>query len=183
MFSSIFLTDLNTILITMIWCKSRDFQNGFEKFAVDFQEVQTIWKKNGQKQFKKKSLITFFVFREVGQLKGRTLIGGFAVFKLLVVLSITKLYTFDITSSDTCNFLVTGILIRKMLLFSSEKRIDLCFASPVKLLLLSTKFCFSVKGPGGLRNKLIYQLMEINNFYLDKYFHEKCFNKSKPFYS
>ena len=30
-------------------------------------------------QFKKKSLTTFFVYSEKGQLKGRTLIGGFAV--------------------------------------------------------------------------------------------------------
>ena len=42
---------------------------------------------------------------------------------------------------------------------------------------------FSVKQLGGLRYKLIYQLMEITNFYLDKHFHEKNFNKSKPFYS
>ena len=63
-------------------------------------------KQNGQKQFKNKSLANFFVFREEGQLKESTLIGGFAVFKLLVVLSITKLYMHDITFSDICKFLV-----------------------------------------------------------------------------
>ena len=72
-------------------------------------------KQNRQKLFKNKSLANFFVSREEGQLKERTLTGGFAVFKLLAILSITKLYMHDITFSDICKFLVTGILICKML--------------------------------------------------------------------
>ena len=47
-------------------------------------------KRNGQKQFKKKSLAIYFVSREEGQSKGRTLTGGFAIFKLFVVMSKTK---------------------------------------------------------------------------------------------
>ena len=47
-------------------------------------------KRNGQKQVEKKSLTTFFISREEGQLKGRTLKRKkFAIFKLLVVLSLT----------------------------------------------------------------------------------------------
>ena len=65
----------------------------------------------GQKQFKKKTLNTFFFSREEGQWKGMNLVGGFAVFKLFVVLSIIKLYMHAIVSSDICNFLMTGILI------------------------------------------------------------------------
>ena len=92
-----------------------------------------------KKEFKKKLLSTFFVYREKGQLKRRTLIGVFAVFKLLVVLSITKGYTHGIAFSDICNFLITGILICIFFFFFfllSEKHINLCFTSPVKLLLL-----------------------------------------------
>ena len=80
-----------------------------------------ICKKHKQSEVKwsklivKKSLTTFFDSREEVQLKGRTIIGGFAVFQLLVVHSVTKLSTCDITFSDFCNSLDTGILICKML--------------------------------------------------------------------
>lgn len=54
-------------------------------------------KPNGKKQVKKKLLTTFFFFsREERQLKGRAAIEGFPVLKLLVVLSMTNLYTHDI---------------------------------------------------------------------------------------
>ena len=67
---------------------------------------------------KRNHLLLFFISREQRQLKGRTLIGEFAVFKLLVALLRTKLYTHDIKFlHSTCIFLVTGILICKMLLF------------------------------------------------------------------
>ena len=63
-------------------------------------------------------LLLFFISREEGHLKGRNLKrNDFAVFKLLVVLSITKFYTHDIKFSDIYNFLVTGILICKMHFF------------------------------------------------------------------
>ena len=71
-------------------------------------------KENGQKQFEKKLL---FVYREKRQLKGRTFIGGFSVFKQLAVLSMTNLHTHGITFSDIFNFLVTRILICKILFF------------------------------------------------------------------
>lgn len=78
-------------------------------------------KRNGQKQFKKKSLTSVSISRKVGQIKGRALQGGFVVFKLLVVLSIIKLYTPDISFLDICKFLVTGILICEMLFFVKWK--------------------------------------------------------------
>ena len=59
-----------------------------------------------------------------------------------------------ITFLDIFNFLIMRILICKILFFSSEKRIDLCFTSPVILLLLSQKWFFSVKQSGRLHNKL-----------------------------
>ena len=102
------------------------------------------------------SILYFTVKKTNDRLGTRALTGGFAVFKLLVVLSITKLYTHDITFSDNCNFDLTGILICKMLFLSSEKRVVLCFTSPVKLLLLSLKWFFPVKQSRKLRNKLIY---------------------------
>ena len=64
-----------------------------------------------------KSLTTFSVSRG-RTVKERTIIGRFAVFNLLVILSITKL---DITFSDICNFLVTGIVICKMFFFVKWK--------------------------------------------------------------
>ena len=59
----------------------------------------------------KRNRLLLFVSREEGQLKGSTLIGEFAVFKLIVVLLITKLYMYDISFSDIFNFLITRILI------------------------------------------------------------------------
>ena len=71
---------------------------------------------------KRNHLLLFFISREQGQLKGRTLIGRFAVFKLLVALLRTKFYTHDIKFlHGICIFLVTGILICKMLLFAKWK--------------------------------------------------------------
>ena len=85
----------------------------------------------------------FFRFqRGEGQLKGRTVIGEFVVFELVVVLRITKLHTHYITFSGIWNFLLRWTLICKYYFLSSEKHIDLCFTSPVELLLLSLKFCF-----------------------------------------
>ena len=60
-------------------------------------------------KFKKKSFITF-VLKEEGHLRRRTLIGEFTVFKLLIFLSIIKLYTHGITFSDIYNFFITEIL-------------------------------------------------------------------------
>ena len=116
-------------------------------------------KRNGQKQFKKKLLISVSISRKVGQIKGRALTGGFVVFTLLVVLSIIKLYTPDISLLDICKFLVTGILICEMLFFVKWKSQDfcvLCFTSPVKLLRLSLEWFFSVKQSGKLPSKVIY---------------------------
>ena len=59
----------------------------------------------------KRNRLLLFVSREEGQLKGSTLSGGFAVFKLIVVLLITKLYMYDMSFSDILNFLITRILI------------------------------------------------------------------------
>ena len=64
------------------------------------------------KQVKTKSITTFWISKEEGKLKWKTLTVDFAVYKLIIVLSITKLHTHDITFPDICNFLVTGILIR-----------------------------------------------------------------------
>ena len=43
-----------------------------------------------RKEFEKKSLTNLFVSRQEGQLKGRTIIVGFSVWKLLVILSLTN---------------------------------------------------------------------------------------------
>lgn len=48
---------------------------------------------------------------------GKTLIEGFAVFKVFVALSVAKFDTHSKIFSDICNTLATGILICKMLLF------------------------------------------------------------------
>ena len=67
-------------------------------------------------------LLLFFISREQRQLKARTLIGEFTVFKLLVALLSTKFYTHDIKFlHGICTFLVTGILICKILLFAKWK--------------------------------------------------------------
>lgn len=84
--------------------------------AADLLQVKTILK-NDQKHFKKKSLNTFLISTEKGQVKGLSLIGKFFVFKQLVFLPLTKLYMHGITFSDNFNFLVTGILIFKALSF------------------------------------------------------------------
>ena len=81
------------------------------------------------------------ISREKGQLKGRTPIGGLAVFELLVILSITKLYTHGITVSDICSFLITRILICKMLFFVKWKKHRFVFYL-FKLLLLSLQWLF-----------------------------------------
>ena len=100
----------------MIWCKYRFWE--ISSWSVrDINNLK--WK--SQKQFKKKSLTTFFLYREEGQLKGRTIISGLALFKLLAVLAIPKLYTYNTIFLDICNFLVTGILICKMLFFVKWK--------------------------------------------------------------
>ena len=74
MFSSMFLMDPNTVLIMMIWCKSRDFSKKVWSWSV--RSIDNL-KRNGKKQFKKKMLTTFFVYGEKVQLKGMDLIGGF----------------------------------------------------------------------------------------------------------
>ena len=64
----------------------------------------------------------FFRFqRGEGQLKGRTVIGGFVVFELVVALRITKLHTHYITFSGIWNFLLRWTLICKILLFVKWK--------------------------------------------------------------
>ena len=70
---------------------------------------------------KRNYLLIFFCSREKGRLKWRNLSGGFASFKLIYVLSITKHYMADITFSDICNFPIKGILICKMLVLSKWK--------------------------------------------------------------
>ena len=44
---------------------------------------------------------------------------------------------YNVTISDTCSYLVTGILLFNTLFLPSEKRIDRCFTSPLKILPLS----------------------------------------------
>ena len=102
-----------------------------------FKNLQLICKKYKQSEtncskiiLKKISLNTFSVPREEGQSNEMTLNGGFSVFKLLVVLSITKFYTHGITFSDICNFLIARILTCEMLLFAKRQTscIDLCLS-------------------------------------------------------
>ena len=127
MFSSIFLTESNTILIMMTWCKSRGFKMVLKHLHLickNCKQSETKWSKI---KIKQKSPIS----REKGQLNWRTLTGGFAV---LSDLWIIKLYALDITFSDICNFLSTRSQICKMS----------CFSSPVKLLLISPKYFFFV---------------------------------------
>ena len=64
----------------------------FRSYVKHFEVINNL-KRNGQKQFKRNRLI-HFSFPEEGTIK-RCL--NFAVFKLLVVLSITKLYIHDVT--------------------------------------------------------------------------------------
>ena len=114
------LTDPNTILIMMIWCKSRGSKWFRKIWSLLLRTIGNL-KRNDQKQFKKKSLNPFSVSRQGWQLKWRTLIEKFALFKLHVSLSIITLYKHDITFSDICNFLVTGNLICKILFFVKYK--------------------------------------------------------------
>ena len=144
MFSSIFLTGPNKIQIkSSILCKCQGFKMVLKNLQFICRSINNL-KQNGQKQFKKKSLTTFFVSREEGLLRGRILIGGFAVFRLVVVLLITKFYTHDLTISDICNFLVLnsnstfsfGILICNFFLFK-VKNAWICV-----LTLLSSYYCY-----------------------------------------
>ena len=136
MFFSILLTDPNTIPNLIIWCK-------YSGFKIAQKKLQLIWKKYKESEEKWSKTIEneiayyFFVSRKQGQLKGRT-----------------SLYLSHFRYSDIFDFLVTVILICKVFFWSTEKRIDFCFISPVKPLLLSLK-CFFVKQSGRLRNKLI----------------------------
>ena len=67
-------------------------------------------------KFKKKSFITFFVLKEEGHLRRRTL----TVFKLLIFLSIIELYMHGITFSDIYNFFITEILAWNHAIFFSN---------------------------------------------------------------
>ena len=135
---------------------------------------------------KRNHLLLFFISREQRQLKGRTLIGEFAVFKLLVALLRTKLYTHDIKFlHSTCIFLVTGILICKMLLFVKWKSPSIRFVfylSYQTITIISEMFFFFLNQSRWLGRKLISQLMEVFSFYMEKHFRENSFNKSKLFY-
>ena len=83
-----------------------------------------------------KEIAYYFLRFQLGRSIKRPLIGGFSVFKLVV----TTLYTHDMIFSNICNFLVTGILICKMLIFVKWKTHGFVFYLPVKLLLLSLKW-------------------------------------------
>ena len=135
---------------------------------------------------KRNHLLLFFISREQGQLKGRTLIGGFAVFQLLVALLRTKLYTHGINFlHGICTFLVTGILICKMLLFVKWKSPSIRFVfylSYQTITIISEMFFFFLNQSRRLGRKLISQLMEVFSFYMEKHFRENSFNKSKLFY-
>ena len=76
----------------------------------------------------KRNLLLFFCFQ-----RGKTLIGGFAVFKVFLAFSVAKFDTHSKIFSDICNTLATGILVCKMLLFFQVKYASLC-AFTVKLL-------------------------------------------------
>ena len=89
-----------------------------------------------------------------------------------------------ITFLDIFNFLIMRILICKILFFSSEKRIDLCFTSPVILLLLSQKWFFSVKQSGRLHNKLklwVNRLKLCGNCAFPQNFHTRKFGEITNF--
>ena len=131
----------------MIWCKSRVSKWFWKACSWSVKSINNL-KRNGQKQFKKKSLTTFFVSREEGQLQGKTSVRkDFVIFKLLVVLSITKLDTHGITFSDICNFLVTEILICKMLLFCQVENICVfVFYLSCQTITVSSEMVFSSQG-------------------------------------
>ena len=135
---------------------------------------------------KRNHLLLFFISREQGKVKGRTLIEGFAVFRWLVPLLRTKLYTHGIKFlHGICIFLVTGILICKMLLFLKWKSPSIRFVfylSYQTVTVISEMFFFFLKQSRRLSRKLISQLMEVFSFYMEKHFYENSFNKSKRFY-
>ena len=109
-------------------------------------------KRNGQKQFKKKLRTNFFFSTEERQLKERTFIGESAAFKLLVVLSIAKLYTHDIIFRclELSRYRNSNLYI---LFFVKWKTHRIVFYLPCQTITVYLRIFFSVKQSGRLRNK------------------------------
>lgn len=114
---------------------------------------------------------------EEGHLKLRTLAEGFPAFKLLVDQSIIKLYAHDIPFSDICNFLITEILVFYMLFLVKWKMYQFAFYLYCRNITVISEIFFCKTVTWRLRNKFKYWWNNVN-FYLDKHFPEKCFNKS-----
>ena len=75
----------------MIWWKTQLFKMVWKICSWLAGSISNL-KRNDQKQFRKKLLTAFFVSREERKLKERSFIGAFAVFKLIAVMSIAKLF-------------------------------------------------------------------------------------------
>ena len=146
MFSSRFLTDTNTILIMMIWWDFKMVLKNFQLICKKYKLKYLKW--NSQKQIKKKSLTTFFISRERSKIKRKDSYWKICFIKLLVVLSVTKLYTHNMTFSDICNFLVRGILICEMLLFVKWKTRRFVFYLSRRTITVFLKWFFCAKHLG-----------------------------------
>ena len=147
-------------------CPSTNLQLICKKYKQsEMKRLKTIWKE-----------IAYYFFRLQ---KGRTIkrkasFGGFAVFKLLVVLSIKKLYSHDIPF--------------EMLFFVEWKTHKFVFYLSCQTIFVIFEMVFSlwnIQGDYAMNSYINWLKLVLlySYFYLGKHFHEKCFNRSKSCYS